>query len=281
MMSSRFGAHTRATRPSSRPPVFTACACARCIRLTRPRDSKRLAEFGQHFLDSYVPLIVRAREHNQLLLAWRGWPAPSERLWGVITHVHGADLCGQTPGHGGRTITLAGPALQVYVVEEIRFPETPPNASSLFLHAVRQAHDMWVGEWADDPSLRTGEAAYEAWMKALRTAPRSRAGTPAVHEQHSLAVSSIAAARRQLAQWLRSIANELADNHKSLAQRWAAACDRVGEQLRPFCPPRTTQTIFDEPDGAERICAAINDTEDTERDLHRGLAALLDECPAT
>ena len=43
-----------------------------------------VAELDQHFDASYRPLIHRALEHGQPVLAWQGWPGDRERSWGVI-----------------------------------------------------------------------------------------------------------------------------------------------------------------------------------------------------
>ncbi|UCC31209.1 MAG: hypothetical protein JSU86_02815, partial [Phycisphaerales bacterium] len=48
------------------------------IRDIHPPEAARglngFPEFQQHFDASYRPLILKALEHNQAVLAWQGWP---------------------------------------------------------------------------------------------------------------------------------------------------------------------------------------------------------------
>ena len=238
------------------------------LRPLHPRDAAvgldSSEEYAQHFLDSYVPLVAAALEHGQLVFAWQGWPAPGERLWGVITHRQASQLCGHAPGHGGQLISLIGPALQVYVAEEQRRTDEVLAAARLFAHVARQACEMWAGAWAADAALYTGATAYEAWKDALRSRRKSRTGALPVHQQHCLAARGVATARSHLAHWLRDVAESLTGNQQALAERWAATCDRVAGQLRLFDSARSVRTLFDEPDGVERICNVMDDVSRTE-----------------
>ena len=47
----------------------------------------RFEAFRQHFDASYHPLIERALEHGQPVLAWGGWPGDDEAAWGIIRRV--------------------------------------------------------------------------------------------------------------------------------------------------------------------------------------------------
>ena len=83
-------------------------------------------EFEQHFDASYRPLIQRALEHGQPVLAWRGWAGERELSWGWIRRP-----CDEGIGFRGATIwsereletlrddLLVRPAVQLYVIERV------------------------------------------------------------------------------------------------------------------------------------------------------------------
>lgn len=231
-------------------------------------------EYVQHFRDSYVPLIARALEHEQLALAWGGWPGASERLWGIITHRQGEALFGHTLWHGGQPAPLIGPARQVYVAEGFSRPKhervTP---ASLFAHAARGASVMWAGTWTTGTGIKTGKAAYRAWQDALRKPPEEAAATPALYHQQSRAARVHSAARNYLATWLRRVAGTLAGDRIQLAAHWANACDRVGERLLPYESPDVVKELLDQPGGVDRICRALDDVCGIESELAQRLEA--------
>src|SRR5207245_829727 len=77
-------------------------------------DMLAAEEFPQHFELSYKPLIRRALENRQPVLAWRGWEGDFARDWGVITGTKGDDFIGAVPN---AQLTHTAPAMQCYVVE--------------------------------------------------------------------------------------------------------------------------------------------------------------------
>ena len=100
------------------------------IRDVHPPEAARglesAAEFDQHFDASYRPLIFRALENNQGVIAWRGWAGERELSWGWIRAA-----CGEGVGFRGATIwserelnslrndLLVRPAVQLYIVERV------------------------------------------------------------------------------------------------------------------------------------------------------------------
>ncbi|MEK7732367.1 MAG: hypothetical protein AAB363_10975 [Planctomycetota bacterium] len=100
------------------------------IREVHPPEAARglevAAEFDQHFDASYRPLILRALENNQGVIAWRGWAGERELSWGWIRAA-----CNQGFGFRGATIwserelnslrndLLVRPAVQLYIVERV------------------------------------------------------------------------------------------------------------------------------------------------------------------
>ena len=100
------------------------------IREVHPPEAARgledAPEFEQHFDASYRPLILRALENRQSVLAFRGWAGERERSWGWIR-----SACNEGVGFRGSTIwseqeletlrddLLVRPAVQVYVIERV------------------------------------------------------------------------------------------------------------------------------------------------------------------
>ncbi len=85
----------------------------------------RASEFTQHFDASYRPLIHRALENGQQVLAWRGWPGNWKLWWGIIS-----ETCSEGIGFRGKLYpspdlsiveshVLPTPPTQLYVVETI------------------------------------------------------------------------------------------------------------------------------------------------------------------
>ena len=68
-------------------------------------------EYTGHFRDSYLPFIEAAIDRDEPVLAWMGWPAPHEMLWGVITGVDAASrqCVGCSCGAPGKRVPLTGP----------------------------------------------------------------------------------------------------------------------------------------------------------------------------
>ncbi len=252
--------------------VPTANLYGLCLRDLHPPNATpglgRSAEYPEHFHDSYVPLIMRALEHDQLVLAWRGWPAPGERLWGVITRARGDQLFGQMQGCGDELVPLAGPAHQVYIVEESRPPN--PNALSpdaLFAHVARQASAAWAGRWVSDRGALTGPAAYKAWQDFLRRAPNANTLVPPLHQQHRHTVRLLVAARKCLSAWLRGVPGR----HRDLAAVWANTCDRVRQLLEQDAVGASSEGAFEQTDGIERACQVLADVCELETELVKRL----------
>jgi hypothetical protein len=235
----------------------------------------RSAEYAQHFRDSYVPLIARALEHDQLVLAWRGWPEPCDRLWGVITDIRDEQLSGHTLWHDGQSLAFTGPAHQVYVVEEF-CPPAPDGVTPahLFAHVARQACAVWAGTWAGHVNVQTGAAAYGAWQNALREPSATESTTLPLYRHHSQAACAHLAARSHLATWLRRVGRVLGGDRIELAAHWAHMCDRVEQRLLPYESPEAVKELLDEPGGVDQICPAINEVCEIEVALVDRLAAM-------
>lgn len=183
---------------------------------TRLRES---AEFAQHFIDSYHPLIRTALANAQPVLAWRGWPSPQELDWGRIDAITDAGAVrGRVPADAEKPVELVGPALQVYVVEAYQ-PDRDQRADAraAFRSVAETAVLLWEGRLSTPANICTGKAAWdklrgEGLLKSARLAHR----------------------RRMLATWLGRIADHLPDGERQLADGWTTVCRRAAGLLDPM-----------------------------------------------
>ena len=235
----------------------------------------RSAEFAQHFHDSYVPLIKEALEHGQPVLAWRGWPPPRDRLWGVVTHTEGGMLFGRTLWHDGRPLPLTGPAHQVYVIEQVNADALDElSATQRFRHVRIQALAAWHNDWSHVPGVITGAAAYEAWSALLHKGDRYGPDAPRLHRQHCHSTGLLIAARDALATWLRKTVGNLAGSQPKAAAHWANVCDEVVELLTPYASREEVEPLLTNPAGVERVCYALEEAGRIETSLMTELATV-------
>ena len=153
------------------------------FRALHPPDAavglKDSAEFPIHFRDSYVPLIRRALENDQPVLAWMGWPGPAADSWGVITgyddnecRCTGTVLAEEAeekiagPPAGRKPAMLLEPSYQLYVVE--RYEPTTPDRQTLRTAFFKHSAEILANKPASYAGVRTGPAAYEPWYWWLR-----------------------------------------------------------------------------------------------------------------
>ncbi len=159
-----------------------------------------LPEFKQHFDASYRPLIERALEHDQPVLAWQGWPGEWALHWGVITETcaDGIGFAGWVPGttglepgievpssgeslscrdrntsaSGSRStearrpdVKLERPPVQIYVVESIA--PCKPDPQELQDMTIAHAGVVLGNGLADRFGVTTGPGAYDHWIERL------------------------------------------------------------------------------------------------------------------
>jgi len=220
----------------------------------------RSPEFAQHFVDSYVPLIRAALAHEQPVLVWRGWPRPADRHWGVLVAADGDQLAGYTLGSDGRTVRLAGPAHQAYVVEECRPPEvTPTSAAALFQQSCRAALAFARTDSLAGGDVETGEQAYKQWREAVMHPPACPLCGGRSHRCVVRLTRVLVSARRHLATWLGRVASALDTGSRAQADRWAAACRSMAERLQPFESSKAVKPLLASPLGREKLAHAIDE----------------------
>ena len=147
-------------------------------------------EFAGHFRDSYQPFIEVAVSRDEPVLAWMGWPPPQAAIWGVITGIDPASKAcyGQTMYSRGKPVPLAGPPVQVYVVQEY----VPQSGAPLLIDAVLERAAIVLNNKLDASfGVVTGPAAIRKWREVLvsREASADDAALPcSLHVQMAQAV---------------------------------------------------------------------------------------------
>lgn len=218
------------------------------------------AEFPQHFIDSYVPLIKRALEVDQFVLAWRGWPTKNRTDWGLITRVEGNKLIGEvgvTP-EDVTEVPLDNAAYQVYVVERID-PAImrQRTATDCYVHVANVTRDLWNGSLVADRKLFSGQKAYAALMETLDhekiCLPCEAFGTTCLAQ----AIQHLISARTTLRQWLAKTSEELTPPHSLTAHRWGQTCEAVVARLQPYTDPERLDNMILLATGRQEIAAAI------------------------
>lgn len=209
------------------------------------------AEFPQHFEDSYAPLIRRALENGQLVLAWGGWPSPAEYDWGVIHAQRGADRFGFVSGCGPHEVRHAGSSPQVYVVEA--YEPRVPSAGETFNHAVRAALRFRDGSLAASHGVLSGGEAYALWAEAIR---RMAAAPSSSLLEHVELCRGLRSARFGAVKSCESLRAQLAEPVASLARDWARAAETAARALGDALDRERTEMPCDSQSLLRRVRAA-------------------------
>jgi len=147
------------------------------IRPMHPPEAARgladAAEFRQHFDASYRPLVLRALEHEQQVVAWCAVGGGASRQWALIT-----ETCSDGLGFRAERVTNSGsassfvlelPPWQLYVIE--RCEPRQPDHEELGGAIVRHAHSALDGSLDETFGVVTGAAALVEWAARLTDVP--------------------------------------------------------------------------------------------------------------
>ena len=223
---------------------------------------EKSAEYPQHFADSYVPLIQRALEADQQVLAWRGWPAPHKNNWGLTTQRKGKHLLGHVGVYPEAALAEEKPlqdaAYQVYVVERVD-PSifATRTAAQQYVHITKLTCEMWHGTLVADRRVLSGQQAYTALMGTLddeAICPKCEVlGTTCLAQ----AIQHLIAARTSLRTWLSKISEDLTPPHSLTAHRWGQTCEAVVARLQPYTDPLRLDEMITLATGRQEIAGAI------------------------
>lgn len=235
-------------------------------------EMTQAVEFPQHFEASYKPLVQRAIENGQPVLAWQGWPGVSGLFWGVIARAQAETLGGTTLWAEGPRVTMTGPAMQCYVVEDFARREPTPLQvlKTAMQHAdayMNRAPFAPVTAGAGVPAIVTGPAAFDAWERWLSETefgPIEEDASWREHRQHAeFVMSSWQSAGRFLEAMRPVVPAECRDNLAATIE----TCGQIVALLDPSAAEAGAREAFDSRAGRERLLAAVHAAEAANRRL--------------
>ncbi len=191
-------------------------------------------EFPQHYDISYKPLIRRALENGQPVLAWRGWAGVNAPRWGVITRQAADAFEGVLPFPERRLTPHDQPAMQCYVVE--RCAPCVPARDLLFQTAMEHADAFMEqlpfergGPREHVPRVTTGPDAIRAWREWLEFAPFGDPAEDLTWKDHLEHAASLATSRAAAQRFLDVSQPDVPKpRHETLAE----AADACAAQIR-------------------------------------------------
>ncbi len=231
-------------------------------------------EFAQHFDASYRPLIERALEHGQPVLACRGWPGESVELWGIITAVgdEGLGLRGTTVASGGELISLTTPPVQAYVVEEIR-PHVPPDDELLRL-AVRHADVVLRNQLDRRLGITSGPEAYQAWRERLGHEHVCATCSGRGADCHRRMAGAVTHARESAVEFLSRHRDRVADPARQLIGQIIADCEGVIHALVRSCDLDSVGSLLDTAAGRAHLADDVRSAQTHEERIKTHIGRL-------
>ncbi|MCH7527588.1 MAG: hypothetical protein IID39_09135 [Planctomycetes bacterium] len=233
-----------------------------------PESSEGLAEcpeFAQHFEASYTPLIRRALENAQPVLAWRGWPDYREALWGIITaeSPDGVRFAGTVMWSGGKRMALVAPPVQFYVVEEV-LPRKPQDEELMRAGIVR-ARAAVHSEAVRSADVVSGRAAYDLWINRLThkdVCPTCGDRSNHCHVQHARFITSN---RRSAIRFLQHYRDGVAGSLHALIDAVIAQCRGTIDALAMSRDEAWVNRLISTPDGRQALATGVQAAQVFER----------------
>ncbi len=223
---------------------------------------EKAEEFEQHFDASYRPLIHRALENRQAVIAWRAWSGQFENTWGTIdgSHDEGAGFVGTphpaaSPSH--RQLVCDRPPTQVYTIESVS-PQQP-KASELFELTVAHAQAGLRGDMPTQMGITTGPSAFDVWLDKLTglTEPPD----PSHSVAHSRLAKSLIAGHQSAARFFRRSCEGESPAFRSQCETIAASCDSLTHTLSPVADPDSVQAMIVTESGRKEIGRFIHEAQ--------------------
>jgi hypothetical protein len=239
------------------------------------------AEFEQHFVASYRPLVARALENEQPVLAWQGWPLDRHLMWGLIT-----DTCDEGVGVvGAMNMTLDGPdpatavplftpPVQLYVVEEIAPHQPDPEA--LVEMALRHARRVLRGEPASRWGMAVGAAAFRYWYERIKSCSFCSLPNPVFVRGHQALATSIMAAHLSAIRFLERQGPRAGSKFDGIIEPLTVLCRLLADTLRESTDFHLFRKLVEKPEGRKKLTGQFKNAERFAMDMLAILARLPD-----
>ncbi|MFQ5491199.1 MAG: hypothetical protein ACE5GE_10790 [Phycisphaerae bacterium] len=226
-------------------------------------------EFAQHFEASYLPIVLRALEHRQPVLAWQGWPEPRHRLWGVITQTahEGVSLAGTTMWSKSHIVTLQSPPVQLYVVEEVQ-PRRLDHPT-LMRACVTAGVKALTGDLKVSKDVVMGDKAYALWIDRLDGEDRCTGCGRRLADCHRQMARYVTYARQSAVRFFEHYRDGLEAELGALLTDAANHCHKVIEALTAACDAARVESMFATGDGKRQLMQDIESARSADSDLAR------------
>jgi hypothetical protein len=220
-------------------------------------------EFDQHFHDSYLPFIKAALDRDEPALAWMGWPAPHEMLWGVITDIDPTSgrCIGRSCAQPDDRVTLSGTPVHVYIVQE--YAETEPRPVDLLDAAMDRAALVLNNRLDPGYGVTSGPAALEQWRDTFDadTGPGAPAARPgwdgAPHVYHARLARYTVCNRRTALRFFARFRNHADTAQAERIDECAAAFREIIACMEPACDPDQVRTLLESDKGRRDLIDAL------------------------
>ena len=254
------------------------------LREVHPPEAARglgdTPEFTQHFEASYKPIILRALENRQPVIAWQGWPDARQLLWGVITEPWSGDLglAGTTIWAQGQTVPLVSPPVQLYVVEEVK-PRRPSKGEMLHfgLNSARRALGNKLGNrWG----VVYGSAAYDLWAGRLEGDGVGPTCGPHAGGDHRQMARFVSYDRQSAERFFQHYRDGLGPDFQPLIDGLLECCRGVIGALGPARNAETVESLISTPNGRAELLAQVRAAAEADRKMLGLVQQLHDRLPA-
>lgn len=239
-------------------------------------------EFPQHFELSHQPLIHRALEHGQPVLAWRGWDGEEHPTWGIITRWTEGVFWGLVPHHPDQR-RLVAPAAQCYVIEQCEpcspTPEALLSAILTHSHGLLQRLCARGGRHrTESPEFLTGTPAYEAWLGWLGRQEPSTHSSPArmAHYRYARHVSMT---RLAAARVLEVLDVAQSPRRVDLLDTIEACCEVIADDLASAASAHFLPALWSTDSGHELLRQAVDDARAADERIAQCLRELVSTRP--
>ena len=246
------------------------------IREMHPPEAARglhhAEAFAQHFEASYRPLVARALENGQPVLAWQGWPGDNEALWGILrrTAPDGVGVAGITRATPDAPtdvpdVPLVRCPVQLYVVETLS-PKSPP-ADELLDMVLAHAR----GVLADQPGARfgvvTGPRAYDAWIERIKAADAGDKSPPQESQGHQQLAAAIIAGHQSGIRFLQAQLDRSTPRIRTVITTLTAACHKVVTALTPSLNAKSLGAMMRDAAGRNRLAGQLGHARDAAAEM--------------